>query len=43
MLANDAVLAWLYAPQWVTVANKRVHGLWKDCPSSSTTCRHCWS
>ena len=32
LLANDAVLAWLYAPQWVTVANKRVHGLWKDFP-----------
>ena len=32
MLADDAVLAWLYAPQWVTVANKRVHGLWKDFP-----------
>ena len=32
LLAQDAVLAWLYAPQWVTVANKRVHGLWKDMP-----------
>ena len=32
MLAKDAVLAWLYTPQWVTVANKRLHGLWKDMP-----------
>ena len=32
LLAKDAVLAWLYTPQWVTVANKRLHGLWKDMP-----------
>ncbi len=32
LLAKDAALAWLYTPQWVTVANKRVHGLWKDMP-----------
>ena len=32
MLAQDAVLAWLYQPQWVTVASKRLHGLWKDMP-----------
>ena len=32
MLADDAVLAWLYQPQWVSVANRRVHGLWKDMP-----------
>ena len=32
MLAKDAVLAWLYTPQWVTVANTRLHGLWKDMP-----------
>ena len=32
MLAEDSVLAWLYQPQWVTVANRRVKGLWKDMP-----------
>ncbi len=32
LLAQDAALAWLYQPQWVTVANRRVHGLWKDMP-----------
>ncbi|MFT3777816.1 MAG: ABC transporter substrate-binding protein [Ottowia sp.] len=32
MLADDAVLAWLYQPQWITVAKKGVHGLWKDMP-----------
>lgn len=32
MLADDAVLAWLYQPQWVTVAKKGVHGLWRDMP-----------
>lgn len=32
LLADDAVLAWLYQPQWVTVANRRVQGLWKDMP-----------
>ena len=32
LLADDAVLAWLYQPQGVTVANKRVQGLWKDSP-----------
>jgi peptide/nickel transport system substrate-binding protein len=26
------VHAWLYQPQWVTVANKNVKGLWKDMP-----------
>jgi peptide/nickel transport system substrate-binding protein len=31
-LADDSVLAWLYNPQWVTVANKNVRGLWKDMP-----------
>ena len=28
----DAVLAWLYQPQWVTVARKGLQGLWKDMP-----------
>jgi len=32
LLAEDAVLDWLYQPQWVTVAAKRVQGLWKDMP-----------
>ena len=32
LLADDAVLAWLYQPQWVTVAKKGVQGLWKDMP-----------
>jgi peptide/nickel transport system substrate-binding protein len=32
MLADDAVLAWLYQPQWITVAKKNVQGLWKDMP-----------
>ena len=32
LLANDAVHAFLYQPQWVTLANKNVKGLWKDMP-----------
>ena len=32
MLAEDAVHAFLYQPQWVTVANKGLRGLWKDMP-----------
>ena len=32
MLAEDAVHAFLYQPQWVTVADKRLKGLWKDMP-----------
>jgi peptide/nickel transport system substrate-binding protein len=32
MLANDAVHAFLYQPQWVTVAHKNLKGLWKDMP-----------
>ena len=32
MLATDCVNEYLYQPQWVTVANKRVRGLWKDMP-----------
>ncbi|MCZ4315939.1 ABC transporter substrate-binding protein [Comamonadaceae bacterium G21597-S1] len=32
MLANEAVNGFLYQPQWVTVANKNVKGLWKDVP-----------
>lgn len=32
LLADDAALAWLYQPQWVTVARKGVRGLWQDMP-----------
>ncbi len=32
LLAEDAVHGFLYQPQWVTVANKGVKGLWKDLP-----------
>ncbi|WP_028602551.1 ABC transporter substrate-binding protein [Ottowia thiooxydans] len=32
MLADDSVLTWLYQPQWLTVANRRLTGLWKDMP-----------
>jgi peptide/nickel transport system substrate-binding protein len=32
LLAEDCVHAFLYQPQWVTVANKNVKGLWKDFP-----------
>jgi peptide/nickel transport system substrate-binding protein len=32
LIANDSVHAFLYQPQWVTVANKGVKGLWKDMP-----------
>ncbi len=32
MLANDAVNGFLFQPQWITIANKNVRGLWKDMP-----------
>jgi len=32
MLAQDAVHAFLYQPQWLTVASKGLTGLWKDMP-----------
>ena len=32
MLANEAVNGFLYQPQWITIANKNVKGLWKDVP-----------
>jgi peptide/nickel transport system substrate-binding protein len=32
LLAQDSVHAFLYQPQWVTVANRGVRGLWKDMP-----------
>jgi peptide/nickel transport system substrate-binding protein len=32
LIAEDSVHAFLYQPQWVTVANKNIKGLWKDMP-----------
>jgi peptide/nickel transport system substrate-binding protein len=32
LIATDSVHAFLYQPQWVTVANKNIRGLWKDMP-----------
>ncbi|HYE41532.1 MAG TPA: ABC transporter substrate-binding protein, partial [Ramlibacter sp.] len=32
LLAEDSVHAFLYQPQWVTVANRNIRGLWKDMP-----------
>ena len=32
LLAEDSPHAFLYQPQWVTVANKGIRGLWKDMP-----------
>ncbi len=32
LLADDAVHGFLYQPQWVTIANKNLRGLWKDMP-----------
>ena len=32
LLAEDAAHAFLYQPQWVTVGNKGLKGLWKDMP-----------
>ena len=32
MLANEAVNGFLFQPQWITIANKNVKGLWKDMP-----------
>ncbi|WP_027016178.1 ABC transporter substrate-binding protein [Comamonas composti] len=32
MLAQESVHAFLFAPQWVTVAHKSLRGLWKDMP-----------
>ena len=32
LLARDAVHGFIYPPQWVTVANKKLRGLWKDMP-----------
>jgi peptide/nickel transport system substrate-binding protein len=32
LIAEDCVHAFLYQPQWITVANKHIKGLWKDMP-----------
>ena len=32
MLAEEVPSVYLYQPQWVTVANKNLRGLWKDMP-----------
>ena len=32
MLANEAVHGFLYQPQWISVGNKNLKGLWKDMP-----------
>ena len=32
LIAEDSVHAFLYQPQWITVANKNLRGLWKDMP-----------
>lgn len=32
LIAEDSVHAFLYQPQWITVANKNLKGLWKDMP-----------
>jgi peptide/nickel transport system substrate-binding protein len=32
LVADDAVAAYLYQPTWITVANARLKGLWKDMP-----------
>ncbi len=31
-IADDAVAAWLYQPQWITVAHARLQGLWTSMP-----------
>jgi peptide/nickel transport system substrate-binding protein len=32
MLANDAVAGFLFQPQWATVINKKLKGVWKEVP-----------
>jgi peptide/nickel transport system substrate-binding protein len=32
MLATDAVAGFLYQPQWITIANKRLKGVWREVP-----------
>ena len=35
LVARDSVHAYLYQPTWITVANARLQGLWKDSGSSA--------
>ena len=32
MLANDAVAGFLFQPQWITITNKKLKGVWKEVP-----------
>jgi peptide/nickel transport system substrate-binding protein len=32
MLATDAVAGFLFQPQWITIANKKLKGVWKEVP-----------
>ena len=32
LVADEAVAAYLYQPTWITVANARLKGLWKEVP-----------
>jgi peptide/nickel transport system substrate-binding protein len=32
MLATDAVAGFLYQPQWPTICNKHLKGVWKEVP-----------
>jgi peptide/nickel transport system substrate-binding protein len=32
MLANDAVAGFLFQPQWITISNKNLKGVWKEVP-----------
>jgi peptide/nickel transport system substrate-binding protein len=32
MLATDAVAGFLYQPQWITIASKKLKGVWKEVP-----------
>jgi peptide/nickel transport system substrate-binding protein len=32
LVATDAALVWLYQPQFITIADRRLKGLWKDMP-----------
>lgn len=32
LVAHDAVAAYLYQPQWITVADSRLQGVWQDMP-----------
>jgi len=32
MLASDAVAVFMFQPQWITVASKKLKGVWKEVP-----------